>query len=216
MSGARAVSHGFPQRARIVPVHQPEATRYAGGMSADDFVRPAIVSDVEPIGQIHAATMRASLEAALDSPLPAEVAGQITPANLTPGWTQALTAPPSPNYRVLTAVSQTRIVGFAALAPADQELGSAGHEPAPVVAEILALEVPQGSGRRGHGSRLLAACADLAKEQNASEIQVWIAVGDEAHARFYSSAGFAPRGLQRTLAVGEQQITEQCWYALLD
>ncbi|MDO5723451.1 MAG: GNAT family N-acetyltransferase [Flaviflexus sp.] len=185
-------------------------------MSADDFVRPAIVSDVEPIGKIHAATMTATLEAALDRGIPADVASQITPASLTPGWSQALTAPPSPNYRVLTAVSHTRIVGFAALAPADQELGSAPpEEPAPIVAEILALEVPEPDGRRGHGSRLLSACADLAKEQNATELQVWIAVGDEAHIRFYSSAGFAPRGLQRTLAVGDDEVVEQCWYALL-
>lgn len=189
---------------------------YPGGVSADDFVRPAIVSDVEPIGQIHCQTMLASLKAALEGDVPQEIAEQITPANLTPGWSQALTAPPSPAYRVLTAISQTRVVGFAALAPADQELGSgAPDEPAPVVAEILALEVPEEAGRRGHGSRLLAACADLVKEQHATELQVWIAVGDEARTRFYSSAGFAPRGLQRTLAAGDRRVVEQCWYAVL-
>lgn len=179
----------------------------------DSFVRPAVVSDLETIGAIHAETMAASLKAALDADLPPDVSEVLTAENLAGQWSLAITAPPSSGHRVLTAMEGARIVGFASYAPADQQLSGGEDEADRTIVEILALEVPSEHGRKGHGSRLLAAIADGAKD--ADELQVWIGVGDEAKTRFYTGAGFGPRGLQRTLAVGTHQITEQCWYAVL-
>jgi len=122
---------------------------------------------------------------------------------------------------MLTALEGAQIVGFAALAPADQPLGEqpVEDEGAVGVVEIIALEVPEELGRRGHGSRLVAAVADFAREDRATELQVWIPVGDEARTRFYNSAGFAPRGIRRVYEVGPEggaeELTEQCWYSLL-
>lgn len=165
------------------------------------------------IGQFHAETMAASLRAALRDDLPAEVASQITAEYLAQGWAQAITTPPSPDYRVLMAMEGAAPVGFASFAPADQQVVGDEDGDTPTVIEILALEVPETHGRKGHGTRLLSAIADLSEK--ADEIQVWIAVGDEAKTRFYQGAGFGPRGMRRTFAIGDREVTEQNWYAVL-
>lgn len=181
----------------------------------DSFVRPAIISDVPFLGDMHATTMKATLAAALGHDLPAEVSAQLTGEALAKGWSDSISAPPSPAYRTLTAVEGAAIVGFAAIAPADQAMiGDAEDNPGTI--EILALEVPRNNGRKGHGSRLLAAIAEFAEQDKAEEMQVWIMVGDEAKSRFFQGAGFAPRGIQRNLDLGTGTVTEQCWYTVLD
>lgn len=181
----------------------------------DSSVRPAIVSDVPFIGDMHATTMKATLTAALGHDLPEEITHQLTGEALAKNWSESITAPPSPAYRTFTALEGPTIVGFAATAPADQAL-SGDAEDNPGIVEILALEVPRNHGRKGHGSRMLAAIAEFAENDNVSELQVWIMVGDEAKTRFFQEAGFAPRGVQRTLELGSEQVTEQCWYAVMD
>lgn len=181
----------------------------------DSSVRPTIVSDVPFIGDMHATTMRATLAAALGHDLPEEIAHQITGEALAQRWAESVTAPPSPAYRTFTALEGPSIVGFAATAPADQALVGEPDEN-PGIVEILALEVPRNNGRKGHGSRMLAAIAEFAEKDRVHELQVWIMVGDEARTRFFDSAGFAPRGIQRTLALGSEQVTEQCWYAVIE
>lgn len=177
----------------------------------DSFVRPATVSDVPTIGAMHAETMLSSLAGALGHDVPDAVRQQVTGEALAQGWAQAITAPPTNDHRVLTAMEGAQIVGFAAYAPADQQVVGEGADDK--VVEILALEVPQAHGRKGHGSRLLQAIVDLTK--GATEIQTWIAVGDEARTRFFHGAGFGPRGMRRTIAIGDEEITEQSWYAVL-
>ena len=166
------------------------------------------------IGEIHATTMTSTLEAALGHALPADVAQHVTGDNLAKTWSESVTAPPSPAYRILTAVEGAAIVGFAAMAPADQALAGDVDDSTGIL-EILALEVPPRHGRKGHGSRMLAAIADQAEQDRVAEMQVWIVVGDEAKTRFFDSAGFAPRGIQRSLELGAERVTEQCWYTIM-
>ncbi|MHB1063382.1 MAG: GNAT family N-acetyltransferase [Georgenia sp.] len=203
--------------------------------TADYSVRPATADDARLLGNIHARTLRATLAAGTGKELAPEVAGLIDARALGESWAAAITAPPTPRHRVLTALAGRVIVGFAAYAPAEVAVpvepgeaavpvepgqagaGAATAEPggAGAVAEILALEVPAEYGRRGHGSRLLAACADLLREQGARRVQTWAVQGDDARTRFLDQAGFAPAGLRRTLDVGGTPVTESCWYAEL-
>lgn len=83
------------------------------------------------------------------------------------------------------------------------------------VGEILALEVPAAHGRRGHGSRLLAACADLLREQGVTRVQAWAVQGDESRSRFLAQAGFAPAGVRRVVDVAGGEVVEVCWFAHL-
>lgn len=190
-------------------------SRWVTAALPDSFVRPTIISDIPFVGDIHSATMKATLEAALGHDLPNEVAEQLSAENLSKNWSLSVSAPPAPTYRTLTAVEGAAIVGFAAAAPADQALiGAPENNPGTI--EILALEVPAKHGRKGHGSRLLAAIAEFAEQDHAGEMQVWIMVGDEAKTRFFQGAGFAPRGIQRSLELGTDLVTEQCWYTVLE
>ncbi|MCK6212357.1 GNAT family N-acetyltransferase [Georgenia sp. EYE_87] len=211
--------------------------------AADLSVRPAVPEDAAAIGDVHARTLRASLAAGVGHDLGPEIAAAIDPAALGASWAAAIEEPPSPRHRVLTALAGARVVGFAAFAPAEVpvELRATGADgsvddadgsvddadgsvddaaddavdgAAPgAVAEILALEVPAAHARRGHGSRLLAACADLLRQQGAARVQTWTVQADESRTRFLGQAGFAPAGLRRSLDVGGEEVVEICWYA---
>ncbi|WP_341360591.1 GNAT family N-acetyltransferase [Georgenia sp. M64] len=112
-----------------------------------------------------------------------------------------------------TAAGTDAPAGTDAAAGTDVPAATDAADDAPAVAEILALEVPAAHARRGHGSRLLAACADLLRDQGTARVQVWAVEGDESRARFLAEAGFAPAGLRRRLQVGAAEVVETCWYA---
>lgn len=81
-----------------------------------------------------------------------------------------------------------------------------GAAPAAVPTQIYELVVEPRFCRSGHGSRMLAAVADLV----GGAMRVWIDARDEARQRFFSSAGFAPAGAGRTIGDGH---TQHLWWA---
>ena len=189
------------------------------------FVRPARVEDLTAIGQVQAATMLASLEAGHtaehSAPLPQGIRVMIAAPVIAAGWEAAVTEPPSPEHHVLVAttaqadaVSRT-VVGLLGLAPT-QSMDAEGHvdEAGVQAVEVTALGVEPASQRRGHGSRLLAAAVDLARQDGARALVAWAVRGDESISRLLSSVGMAPTGAHRVLGVGEG-ITEDCWAASL-
>lgn len=180
---------------------------------ADVSVRPALPDDAVRIGAIHATTMRLAVEAGLrGSPNPAgfDPAG-FDAAAFAARWEVAIVTPPSPLHHVLTALDRATVVGFAAIAPVEDDVGAGLPE-----AEILALEVDPAHGRAGHGSRLLAACVDVLRRQSAGRVLTWAVQGDDARARFLSAAGFAPLGLRRTWLVGDGTVSQIAWHAALE
>ncbi|MEE6296469.1 GNAT family N-acetyltransferase [Georgenia wangjunii] len=191
---------------------------HAQGATADVSVRPAIPEDAPLIGALQARSWRA----ALADLLPAESLAALDADAFTASWHAAITAPPSPEHRVLTACAGAEVVGFVAFAPAAVD-EAAVDEAAPGAtragagAEILSLEVDVDHTREGHGSRLLAACADTVRDGGGTKIQTWARDGDEARTRFLSSAGFAPAGVRRTLDVPDARapLVEIAWYAAL-
>ena len=78
--------------------------------------------------------------------------------------------------------------------------------PAAVPTQIYELVVEPRFCRSGHGSRMLAAVADLV----GGAMRVWIDARDEARQRFFSSAGFAPAGAGRAIGDGH---TQHLWWA---
>ncbi len=203
------------------------------------FVRPATGLDAEAIGDIQVRTMRAALVAALGKRLPPEVEGSLQAGAFAASWGEAIANPPSATHIVFSAVSDGQVVGFAAIShtvlesiapPHPTEGSGTPVEPTPAsspddhaesgprggVVEVTALEVPPAYQRAGHGSRLLAAAASTAIEQGASELQIWVLVGDDAHTSFLTAAGFPPAGLRRDLQVGEELVSQHCWHAFLN
>jgi GNAT superfamily N-acetyltransferase len=115
---------------------------------------------------------------------------------------------------VLVAEDGGTLVGFAAYGPA--ELG-AGEKPSPEgpSSELASLLVEPRWGRRGHGSRLLAAVVDLARADGTARLQMWLPEADRVTAGFLESAGWAPDGWVRALDTGTTTIREVRWHALL-
>lgn len=165
---------------------------------ADVGVRPARRQDAAAITDIQ---VRAWQEGYRDL-LPAEVLAQVTAPDAVAvwreRWLEAAVAPPSARHRLLVAVSSQLVVGFAAIAPAeDPDLDPAS------AAELVTLLVDPLHTGAGHGSRLLAACADLLREDGFGTVVCWVFADDRVMRRFLESAGWAPDGARRELDMGE-------------
>jgi len=154
------------------------------------FVRPARPEDAGEIARIQLATWRTAYRRMF----PAHVLASLDEAYLARGWQEAITATPSARHRVLIAVEQgenvTTVVGFAASGPADEQALAPEEQPlGDDVAAITDLLVEPRWGRRGHGSRLLAASVDLWREDTFKSAVAWAYDADQAMRKFLTSTG---------------------------
>jgi GNAT superfamily N-acetyltransferase len=182
--------------------------RFTG--TADVSVRPARPQDAEAVARVQLVTWRTAYRAVL----PLAVLDGWDERAAVASWRAAVTSPPTPGHGVLVAVEGDEVVGFAAYGPPELSPGEAANEAGPTT-EIAPMLVEPRWGRRGHGSRLLAAVADLARATGAARLQVWLPEADEASARFFESAGWAEEGWARTLDTGGEPLREVRWHALL-
>ncbi len=168
-------------------------------LTADASVRPAVDEDAPLLGRIQAAAWLT------DGRVPESARELVDGEAFAAAWAEAIASPPSAKHRVLTACEGATVVGFAALAPADDETG-----------EIVALEVDPEHTRAGHGSRLLAACADILRQTNANALRTWITVGSESRIGFFTAAGFGPMGTRRMFDAGGTEVAQEAYGARLD
>lgn len=178
---------------------------------ADASVRPAFPEDAAEIARVQAVTWRTAYR----SVLPQAVLDEWDVDAATDSWRSAITAPPTPGHGVVVALERNTLVGFAAFGPAELTADE-DADPAGPTAEIGTLLVEPRWGRRGHGSRLLAAVSDVAGAGGAGRLQVWLLETDRVSAGFYESAGWEPDGWARTLDTGTEPLREIRWHALLD
>jgi GNAT superfamily N-acetyltransferase len=163
-------------------------------------VRPAVAGDVAEIARVQVSTW----STAYGSLLPGGVLAAATEQRAAAEWAAAVGSPPSPEHRVLVALEGPQLVGFAAFGPAE-----------PGAAEIYTLLVEPRWGRRGHGSRLLAATVDLVRPARVETLVAWVLDGDTASAGFYSGAGWAPDGSVRSLVGDDRTVREARWHVSL-
>jgi GNAT superfamily N-acetyltransferase len=188
----------------------PEAPFPRLSGSADAAVRPARAEDAGEIARIQLVTWRTAYR----SVLPPAVLDAWDPEAAAERWRTAVASPPTPGHGVLVALERDVLVGFAAYGPAELTAGEVS-DPAGPTTEVSTLLVEPRWGRRGHGSRLLAAAADLAEDGGAARLQVWLLEDDRVSASFYESAGWEPDGWARTLDTGDTHLREIRWHALL-
>ncbi|ROR93894.1 L-amino acid N-acyltransferase YncA [Salana multivorans] len=171
--------------------------------TADVSVRPALPSDLPAIARIQLAAW-----ADLLGP---DVADGLDAIELERQWAAAL-SDPDPRRRVLVALAGPRVVGFAAASPTQR---SASDDDG-WTGELVALEVEPTSRRAGHGSRLLAAAVDLARDAGAHHLGAWTMTHDPDRRAFLEGAGFAEAGLRRTLELpGPREVEEILLTAVL-
>jgi GNAT superfamily N-acetyltransferase len=169
---------------------------------ADVSVRPATADDAGELARIQIDTWRT----AYAEILPAAVLDSLDLDAATEAWAQAVTAPPSAAHRVLVALEQQWRVGFLAVGPAtDLEDEDPERDTTAAIAPLL---VEPRWGRRGHGSRLLAAATDLAREDGTTRLITWIPAADKPSESFLISTGWAPDGLARALDTGAGELRE--------
>jgi GNAT superfamily N-acetyltransferase len=164
---------------------------------ADVSVRPATSADAAEIARLQLSTWRT----AYASILPAAVLAGLTTEEVAPKWSAAIEHPPSRRHRVLVALEKQWTVGFCAFGPPD----GATDDAAGLVTILL---VEPRWGRRGHGSRLLAAIVDLLREDGCQTAATWLLEQDRVSRTFYESAGWEHDGAARTLDMNGRLVTE--------
>jgi len=175
------------------------------------YVRPARPDEADEIARIQLSTWRTAYRRLL----PRHVLDEMEPQWLAQRWRAAVEAPPSDRHRVLVAVEQagsSYLVGFAAIGPADEAALAPGEEAGALdagTAAITELLVEPRWGRRGHGSRLLAASVDLWREDGFGTAVAWAYERDAATLAFLTGAGWAPDGAHRALDVDDLLVPQR-------
>lgn len=132
--------------------------------------------------------------------LPASVLDGLDEEAARDQWAAAL----SSGHTVLIALEGSWRVGFAAY----RVLGA--------TVEVGPLLVEPRWGRRGHGSRLLAAAIDLARQAGANKGIIWIPQQDAVSEAFLTSAGWGLDGRRRTLDTGDGLVQEAALQTVFD
>ncbi len=174
--------------------------RWPGGPPmADVGVRAAGPDHVAGIARLQLATWRTAYSGILGE----HVLAGLDEDDVSRTWGAAVNDPPSPRHRVLIALDGAAAVGFVAFGPATAE------ESAPASAALIStLLVEPRWGRRGHGSRLLAATVDLLRDDGFAIGLTWLLEPDRVSNAFFGSAGWEPDGSARTLDIGGRFVTE--------
>ena len=162
-----------------------------------DSVRLALAGEARTIAEIQ--------RRAWAQTLPAEVAdallGSLSLAEMTERWTSAILRPPEARFRVLVAVEDRRVLGFATTTPALDPDADPATEGA--VDEVV---VDPAGQRRGHGSRLLHACADTLRADGFSRATCWVPATDHVLRGFLESAGWAVDGAWREIGPEDGRV----------
>lgn len=170
--------------------------------SADVSVRVAWADDAPAIASVQVAGYRAAYEGIAH----AEQLAALSEDDVAEAWRHSLTKPGDARNRVLVALERNRVVGFAITAPA------ADPDADPIAdGEIREFTVLPDERGKGHGSRLLQACADTLVADRFRRATTWVFASDDALRAFLASAGWAPDGAHRELAAGsaEGEVVKQ-------
>jgi GNAT superfamily N-acetyltransferase len=172
------------------------------------YVRPARPDEAGEIARIQLTTWRT----AYGTLLPRSILDGLDEAWMADQWREAITAPPTSRHRVLIAIEQAdenHIAGFAATGPVDPAALAPQEDPLPDnVVAITDLLVEPRWGRRGHGSRLLAASVDLWRADGFTRALAWSYEADAATKKFLASAGWEPDGATRALDVDDLLVPQ--------
>jgi GNAT superfamily N-acetyltransferase len=156
------------------------------------------------LAALHAATWRT----AYSELLPPGVLDELDAPHLREVWADALEG----GATVLIATEGDDPVGFVVAGPAPEEDVAAADGALPPDAArtvlVSTLLVEPRWGRRGHGSRLLAAAAAALRDAGATRGIAWVAAEDPASLNFYRRAGWNPDGTIRTLDAAGRALRE--------
>lgn len=152
-------------------------------MASQSSVRLALPRDAEQIARLQTASLASTLG---DIEQPAEVSEVWIET-----WLQAICKPPLATYRVLVALADDAVAGYALTGPSDDE------DAEPDVGMIGDFVI--GVTGQGHGSRLMQACIDTLRADGFSYASIWLLTEDDLFRAFVLSSGWATDGAHREL-----------------
>ncbi|MDU7360217.1 MAG: GNAT family N-acetyltransferase [Propionibacteriaceae bacterium] len=106
-------------------------------------------------------------------------------------WHAAITRPPLATMRVLVALGEAGIVGFAVTKPSDDP------DATPTDGELAELVVDPDARTQGHGSRLMQAAVDTLRTDGFTVATMWVPTTDDTMHEFLISGGWGADGAHR-------------------
>lgn len=167
------------------------------GPRTNDHVRLALPGEARAIAEAQRRVWAADTEAAEGAAL----LEHLDVGAMVEAWTKALTAPPAARYRVLVALADTRLVGFAITSPSTDPDADAAADGA-----IEELAIDPVARRRGHGSRLLNACADTLIADGFARASIWVPTRADVLRTFLAAAGWAADGASREIGTDDAAV----------
>jgi GNAT superfamily N-acetyltransferase len=170
-----------------------------GRPTADVSVRVGWADDAGGIASVQVRAWRT----AYDGLLPADLLQAMDPDDFAGAWHASLNRPQDARNRVLVALERSSIRGFAVTTPcSDPDLDPVAE------GEVSEFTIDPEHTRRGHGSRLLQACADTLRSDKFVRAVIWLNSTDDVLRAFLTEAGWAPDGAHRELDLhGDGSVT---------
>ena len=158
------------------------------------LLREATPEDAAAVATVHVRSWQVGYRGLLDD----GYLESLRPEDRASRYTFGSTDPLSP--RTTVAVEESEILGFATIAPADEDGTTTG--------ELCALYVDPDRWRRGIGSVLLADACDRLATSGFDQAVLWVLQGNDRAVGFYRAAGWAPDGTERQDEVWGATVTE--------
>lgn len=158
--------------------------------TADVSVRVAWSADASAIAAVQVRAWRAGYAETLPEALLTALDAEAFAAQ----WSEAVTRPAEARTRVLVALDRATVVGFALTAVADDPDADPAAD-----GQVAEIAVDPAHRSRGHGSRLVQACADTLRADGFTRATTWVTSTDDALRGFLAEAGWAPDGAHREL-----------------
>jgi ribosomal protein S18 acetylase RimI-like enzyme len=169
----------------------------ASGEPIADSVRLAWPAEAASIAELQ----RRSWATQWPADLAESMLASVSLTEMTDSWRSAIERPPQAAFRVLAATDGTRLVGFATTLPSPDEDADPSMDGA-----IDQFVVDPAAQHRGHGSRLLNACADTLRVDGFGRASCWVNANDEALRRFLTAAGWAADGATREIGPEDESV----------
>lgn len=160
-----------------------------GGMPVTETVRLALPAEAADVARIQ---RRAWSESGL-----ADAVGTMSAQEATRAWHEAIVKPPLAHLRVLVALAEAGVVGFAVTGPSGDPDRADTHG---TIAELVV--DPQHRGD-GHGSRLINAAVDTLRTDGYEVATMWVRADDDPLRGFLTSCGWGADGAHQEVAMDE-------------
>ncbi|HEY9291650.1 MAG TPA: GNAT family N-acetyltransferase [Microlunatus sp.] len=169
-------------------------TEHSDAHPIADSVRLALPSEAATI----AAIQRRSWPERLPESISEQMLAQAGLDQMAELWEQAITRPPEARFRVLVAIGDEQVIGFATTTPSPD---ADAHPKTDGAIDEFVIDRP--AQRQGHGSRLLNACADTLRADGFTRALWWLASTDDITRSFLQDAGWAPDGAHREIGTDD-------------